>query len=179
MKGRRLLAVSTKGTERYDSVEDEKGDVFLFARRSRGLLAEILGAVAVRSISEFPWSRENGFSISPTPWRWVSTKPGGRPVFGRGRNGVCHLSGPCLSCFVRDRVRRPRLLSRAFTNWVCLIQTGDRSDARQRSSSIHFSHPLAGLVLARAFSEYRSKQEKWLLRGAPGRAWLQLPVEIE
>jgi len=45
-KGRRLFAVSTKGTERYDLAEYAKEDVFLFGPESRGLPAEILNAVA-------------------------------------------------------------------------------------------------------------------------------------
>jgi tRNA (cytidine/uridine-2'-O-)-methyltransferase len=46
MKDRRLFTVSTKGTQRYDLVEYEKDDAFLFGQESRGLPAEILGAVA-------------------------------------------------------------------------------------------------------------------------------------
>ena len=46
MKDRRLFAVSTKGTQRYDLIEYEKGDAFVFGPESRGLPAEILGAVA-------------------------------------------------------------------------------------------------------------------------------------
>jgi tRNA (cytidine/uridine-2'-O-)-methyltransferase len=45
-KERRLFAVSTKGAQQYDLAEYEKGDVFLFGPESRGLPAEILGAVA-------------------------------------------------------------------------------------------------------------------------------------
>ena len=46
MKDRRLFAVSTKGTQRYDLIEYEKGDAFVFGPESRGLPSEILGAVA-------------------------------------------------------------------------------------------------------------------------------------
>jgi tRNA (cytidine/uridine-2'-O-)-methyltransferase len=46
VKDRRLFTVSTKGTQRYDLVEYEKGDVFLFGPESRGLPADILWAVA-------------------------------------------------------------------------------------------------------------------------------------
>ena len=46
MKDRRLFAVSTKGTQRYDLIKYEKGDAFVFGPESRGLPAEILGAVA-------------------------------------------------------------------------------------------------------------------------------------
>jgi tRNA (cytidine/uridine-2'-O-)-methyltransferase len=44
-KDRRVLAVSTKGTQRYDLIEYTKDDVFLFGPESRGLPAEILGTV--------------------------------------------------------------------------------------------------------------------------------------
>ena len=46
MKDRRLFAVSTKGTQRYDLIEYEKGDAFVFGPESRGLPSEILRAVA-------------------------------------------------------------------------------------------------------------------------------------
>ncbi len=46
VKGRRLFAVSTKGTQRYDLIEYAKGDAFLFGPESRGLPSEILGSVA-------------------------------------------------------------------------------------------------------------------------------------
>ena len=45
-KDRRLFTVSTKGTQRYDLIEYAKGDVFLFGPESRGLPAEVVGAVA-------------------------------------------------------------------------------------------------------------------------------------
>ena len=45
VKDRRLFAVSTKGTQRYDLVDYAAGDVFVFGPESRGLPAEILGAV--------------------------------------------------------------------------------------------------------------------------------------
>jgi tRNA (cytidine/uridine-2'-O-)-methyltransferase len=44
-KGRRLLAVSTKGTQQYDQVSYVVGDAFVFGPESRGLPAEIRGAV--------------------------------------------------------------------------------------------------------------------------------------
>ena len=46
VKDRRLFAVSTKGTQRYDLAAYAAGDVFVFGPESRGLPAEILGAVA-------------------------------------------------------------------------------------------------------------------------------------
>jgi len=45
MKDRRLFAVSTKGTQRYDLVAYGAGDVFVFGPESRGLPSEILGSV--------------------------------------------------------------------------------------------------------------------------------------
>ena len=46
VKDRRLFAVSTKGTQRYDLAAYAAGDVFVFGPESRGLPVEILGAVA-------------------------------------------------------------------------------------------------------------------------------------
>ena len=46
MKSRRLFAVSTKGTQRYDLVEYTEGDAFVFGPESRGLPADILGSVS-------------------------------------------------------------------------------------------------------------------------------------
>ena len=43
---RRLFAVSTKGTQRYDLIAYAKGDAFLFGPESRGLPAEMLESVA-------------------------------------------------------------------------------------------------------------------------------------
>lgn len=45
-KDRRLFAVSTKGAQQYDLVNYAPGDAFVFGPESRGLPAEILGAVA-------------------------------------------------------------------------------------------------------------------------------------
>jgi len=45
-KDSRLFTVSTKGTQQYDLVKYAAGDVFVFGPESRGLPAEILGAVA-------------------------------------------------------------------------------------------------------------------------------------
>ena len=44
--GRRVFAVSTKGTQRYDLVNYAVGDAFVFGPESRGLPAEILKSVA-------------------------------------------------------------------------------------------------------------------------------------
>ena len=53
-KDRRLFAVSTKGTQRYDLIEFAKGDVFVFGPESRGLPPEILGSVAERQCLRVP-----------------------------------------------------------------------------------------------------------------------------
>lgn len=45
-KDRRLLTVSTKGTQRYDLVDYVEDDVFVFGPETRGLPPEILGSVA-------------------------------------------------------------------------------------------------------------------------------------
>jgi tRNA (cytidine/uridine-2'-O-)-methyltransferase len=46
MKSRRLFAVSTKGTQRYDQVTYAAGDAFLFGSESQGLPAEMLNSFA-------------------------------------------------------------------------------------------------------------------------------------
>jgi tRNA (cytidine/uridine-2'-O-)-methyltransferase len=45
-KDSRLFAVSTKGAQQYDLVDYAVGDAFVFGPESRGLPAEVLGAVA-------------------------------------------------------------------------------------------------------------------------------------
>lgn len=45
-KDRRLFAVSTKGTQRYDQVAYAEGDAFVFGPESRGLPADILASLA-------------------------------------------------------------------------------------------------------------------------------------
>lgn len=42
LNGRRLFAVSTKGTTRYDRLSYREGDAFVFGPESRGLPADIL-----------------------------------------------------------------------------------------------------------------------------------------
>jgi tRNA (cytidine/uridine-2'-O-)-methyltransferase len=53
-KNRRLFGVSTKGMQRYDLIEYEKGDAFLFGPESRGLPAEIVEAVAEQQRIRLP-----------------------------------------------------------------------------------------------------------------------------
>ncbi len=54
VKARRMFAVSTKGTQRYDQVEYVAGDAFVFGPESRGLPAEILGAVGEQQCLRVP-----------------------------------------------------------------------------------------------------------------------------
>ncbi len=53
-KDRRLFAVSTKGTQRYDLIEYAKVDAFVFGPESRGLPPEILGSVAEQQCIRVP-----------------------------------------------------------------------------------------------------------------------------
>jgi tRNA (cytidine/uridine-2'-O-)-methyltransferase len=46
VKDRRIFAVSTKGTQRYDLPTYADGDAFLFGPETRGLPAEILGSIS-------------------------------------------------------------------------------------------------------------------------------------
>ena len=55
---RRLFAVSTKGTQRYDLVNYAKDDVFAFGPESQGLPAEILEVSPNNSVFGFRWSRK-------------------------------------------------------------------------------------------------------------------------
>ena len=58
-KGRRLFAVSTKGTQRYDLTAYAKNDVFLFGPESRGLPAEILGGVIEQQRIRLPMTTDS------------------------------------------------------------------------------------------------------------------------
>jgi tRNA (cytidine/uridine-2'-O-)-methyltransferase len=53
-KDRRLFAVSTKGTQRYDLAEYAVGDAFVFGPESRGLPDEIRGAVPTQQLIRVP-----------------------------------------------------------------------------------------------------------------------------
>ena len=53
-KDRRLFAVSTKGTQRYDLVNYAVGDAFVFGPESRGLPAEILERVVTQQCIRVP-----------------------------------------------------------------------------------------------------------------------------
>lgn len=58
-KDRRLFAVSTKGTQRYDSAHYAEGDAFVFGPESRGLPPEILGSVAREQCIRLPMKPES------------------------------------------------------------------------------------------------------------------------
>jgi tRNA (cytidine/uridine-2'-O-)-methyltransferase len=58
-KGRRLFAVSTKGTQRYDLTAYANSDVFLFGPESRGLPVEILGAVVEQQRIRLPMTPDS------------------------------------------------------------------------------------------------------------------------
>ena len=51
---RRIFAVSTKGTQRYDLVNYAVGDAFVFGPESRGLPADILGGVPAQQCIRIP-----------------------------------------------------------------------------------------------------------------------------
>ena len=53
-KDRRLFAVSTKGTQRYDLVDYADGDAFVFGQESRGLPAEILRSLSKQQCIRVP-----------------------------------------------------------------------------------------------------------------------------
>ena len=84
-KNRRLFAVSTKGTQRYDLVDYAVGDAFVFGPESRGLPAEILGSVVEQQCIRVPMVPGNrSLNLSNTvavviyeAWRQVGFGTGG------------------------------------------------------------------------------------------------------
>ena len=60
---RRLFAVSTKGTQRYDQVAYLDNDVFVFGPETRGLPADILLDFRSFGVSGRLWSRAAVASI--------------------------------------------------------------------------------------------------------------------
>lgn len=58
-KGRRLFAVSTKGTQRYDLVAYAENDAFVFGPETRGLPPEILGAIVETQRIRVPMKPES------------------------------------------------------------------------------------------------------------------------
>jgi tRNA (cytidine/uridine-2'-O-)-methyltransferase len=85
MKNHRLFAVSTKGTQRYDLVHYAEGDAFVFGPESRGLPAEILGAMPMTQrirVPMVPGSRSLNLSntvavVIYEAWRQVEFAKGG------------------------------------------------------------------------------------------------------
>jgi rRNA methylase, putative, group 2 len=85
LQGPRLFAVSTKGTQRYDLMDYAEGDAFVFGPESRGLPAEILGAVSEQQrirVPMVPGSRSLNLSnavavVVYEAWRQIE--------FGKGR----------------------------------------------------------------------------------------------
>ncbi len=59
VNNRRLFAVSTKGTQRYDLVDYAAGDAFVFGPESRGLPAEILGGVVEQQRIRLPMTPDS------------------------------------------------------------------------------------------------------------------------
>ncbi len=57
--GRRLFAVSTKGTQRYDLAHYAEGDVFMFGPESRGLPMEILASIPRQHCIRLPMRPES------------------------------------------------------------------------------------------------------------------------
>jgi len=84
-KDRRLFAVSTKGTQRYDLVDYAKGDTFVFGPESRGLPSEILRSVTEQRcirVPMVPGNRSLNLSNSVAvvlyeAWRQVGFVAGG------------------------------------------------------------------------------------------------------
>jgi tRNA (cytidine/uridine-2'-O-)-methyltransferase len=84
LKDRRIFAVSTKGTQRYDLVKYAEGDAFVFGPESRGLPPEILGSVSNKQCIRVPMvSGSRSLNLSNTvavviyeAWRQVE--------FGKG-----------------------------------------------------------------------------------------------
>jgi tRNA (cytidine/uridine-2'-O-)-methyltransferase len=84
-KDRHLFTVSTKGTQRYDLIKYAKGDAFLFGPESRGLPAEVVGAVAEQQRIRLPMMpNSRSLNLSNTvavviyeAWRQVGFDAGG------------------------------------------------------------------------------------------------------
>ncbi|QDQ25683.1 tRNA (uridine(34)/cytosine(34)/5-carboxymethylaminomethyluridine(34)-2'-O)-methyltransferase TrmL [Chitinimonas arctica] len=59
MAGRRIFAMTTKGSTRYDQVSYQAGDAFLFGRESAGLPAELRDGFAEDRRIKLPMRPEN------------------------------------------------------------------------------------------------------------------------
>ena len=58
-EGRRLLALSTKGTQRYDLVRYAEGDVLVFGPETRGLPADVLASLPPEQRLRLPMQPES------------------------------------------------------------------------------------------------------------------------
>ena len=57
--GRRIFAVTTRGTQRYDAPSYRTADVFLFGSETRGLPSEVLAALPPRQLVRLPMRAAN------------------------------------------------------------------------------------------------------------------------
>lgn len=57
--GRRIFALSTRGTVRHDRIDYRPDDVFVFGPESRGLPAEVLAALPVERCARIPMRPAN------------------------------------------------------------------------------------------------------------------------
>jgi tRNA (cytidine/uridine-2'-O-)-methyltransferase len=77
LAGCRLFAITTKGSARYDSIDYQRGDAFVFGSETRGLPQEILGSIETKwhvRVPMLPASRSLNVSntvaiISYEAWR--------------------------------------------------------------------------------------------------------------
>ena len=60
LAGRRIFALTTKGSSRYDKADFQAGDVFLFGPETRGLPAEILESSNIRAAAALA---ANGYGV--------------------------------------------------------------------------------------------------------------------
>ena len=79
-KGKRIFAVSTMGSQRYDTNRYLVDDVFLFGPETRGLPADLLMQFPAERRIRLPMLRKVVVSISPMPQQWSFTRPGGRLI---------------------------------------------------------------------------------------------------
>lgn len=59
LAGRRIFAMTTRGSRRYDQVQYAAGDVFLFGRESAGLPAELRDGFAAEQRIKLPMRPDN------------------------------------------------------------------------------------------------------------------------
>ena len=59
LAGRRIFAMTTKGTQRYDTVQFAAGDVFLFGPETRGLPDSIIASVVPQNRLRLPMANNS------------------------------------------------------------------------------------------------------------------------